>query len=280
MRTAYCKSLALYCILSTLLVLAGCNLRGCDARVKHTRIIRLLAAFAPGSAFGAETHNGAITITGADVTECNLTATIVAYAITVEEAQALAEKVNVELLPSPGKVETKITKPDTERNQSISVGLDATLAGKADLNLVTHNGAVKVSNITGNVDGATHNGAVTAKQVTGQIKLTSHNGKITCEEISGAAYAKTYNGGINISYSKTAGSPSNISLTTHNGSIDLTTPPNFSAKVAASTHNGSIKTELPITVSGEIGKTKLSGTIGTGEGKLEVETYNGSIRLR
>ncbi len=69
-------------------------------------------------------------------------------------------------------------------------------------------------------------------------------------------------------------------MTTHNGSIDLTTPPDLSARIAASTHNGSIKSDLPITVSGEIGKTRVSGTIGTGEGKVELETHNGSIRIR
>lgn len=282
MRTAYCWSLALYCSISALLVFAGFNLVGCDARprAKHTRTIRLSAAFAPGSAFGAETHNGTITITGADVTDCNLTATIVAQALTAEEAEALAEKVELKLVTSDGKLETKITKPDVTTNQCVSVNLDATIAGQADLNIVTHNGAVNISKITGNVDGTTHNGAVAATQITGQIKLTSHNGKITCKEISGETYAKTYNGSINVSYLKTAPAPSNISLATYNGNIDLTTAANFSARVSASTYNGSIKSDLPITVSGEIGKTKLEGTIGAGEGKLELETYNGSIMIR
>lgn len=282
MRTTYYKTFALCCSLSALLVLAGCNLGGCNSRprVKHTRTIRLSAPFTPGSAFGAETHNGAITVAGADVTDCNLTATIVAQALTAEEAQALAEKVKVKLVASDGKLEVKITRPDTDGYQSVSVNLDATIAGRADLHLMTHNGAVKISTITGNVDGATHNGAIVATQITGQIKLTSHNGKITCKEMSGAAYAESHNGGISVSYLKAAPSPSNISLRSHNGGIDLTTPANFSATVAASTHNGSIKSELPITVSGEIGKTKLNGTIGTGEGKLELETYNGSIRIR
>ena len=282
MRTTYCKVFAVCCSVSVLLVLAGCNLGGCNSRprVKHTRTIRLSAGFAPGSAFGAETHNGYITVAGADVADCNLVATIVAQALTAEEAQELAAQVNVKLASSDGKLEVKITKPDTGRNQSISVNLDAVIAARADLHLMTHNGAVKISKITGNVDGATHNGAITATQITGEIKLTSHNGKVTGKEISGAAYAQTYNGAVEVSYLKTAPSPANISLTTHNGSIDLTTPPNLSAKVFASSHNGSIKSDLAITVSGKIGKNKLNGTIGTGEGKLELETYNGSIRIK
>jgi DUF4097 and DUF4098 domain-containing protein YvlB len=69
-------------------------------------------------------------------------------------------------------------------------------------------------------------------------------------------------------------------MVTHNGSVSLTTPPNFSAKVDVSTNNGSINTDLPITVTGKITKKKLTGTLGTGEGELYLETHNGSIKIK
>ncbi|MGD2095779.1 MAG: DUF4097 family beta strand repeat-containing protein, partial [Phycisphaerales bacterium] len=81
-------------------------------------------------------------------------------------------------------------------------------------------------------------------------------------------------------YSENAPPVCDISLITHNGSIELESPPNFSAEVNASTHNGSINTDLPITVKGKVSKRRLVGTIGTGEGKLRLETHNGSIRIR
>jgi DUF4097 and DUF4098 domain-containing protein YvlB len=81
-------------------------------------------------------------------------------------------------------------------------------------------------------------------------------------------------------YTGTAPAICNVSLTTHNGGIDFTAPPSFSAAVEASTHNGSIKTDLPVTVVGEVSKKKLKGTIGTGQGKLHLVTYNGSIRIQ
>jgi DUF4097 and DUF4098 domain-containing protein YvlB len=62
--------------------------------------------------------------------------------------------------------------------------------------------------------------------------------------------------------------------------VELTTPKNFSGEVEASTHNGSIKTELPITVKGKVSKKRLTGTIGTGQGKLYLETHNGSIKIK
>jgi hypothetical protein len=51
--------------------------------------------------------------------------------------------------------------------------------------------------------------------------------------------------------------------------------------VEASTHNGSVHTDLPVTVVGKVSKNELKGTIGAGQGgKLHLETYNGSIRIR
>ena len=272
---------AVLCGLGTLLMLSGCDIRiGGTPRAKYTRTVRLSAPLAPGSAFAAITHNGAIEVAGADVADCNLTATIVARAETKEEARKLAEQTQVELLPSENKLEAKITRPQTETDQSIAVNLDATAPTKIDLYLITHNGALATSDITGKIDGSTHNGAVTATGISGETKLTSHNGRVTCSKVSGNAHLRTYNGAVKLSYLKTAPPDCEISIVTHNGAIELTTPPNLSARVSASTHNGSIKSDLPITISGQISKTNLKGTIGSGEGKLQLETYNGSIRIK
>jgi DUF4097 and DUF4098 domain-containing protein YvlB len=62
--------------------------------------------------------------------------------------------------------------------------------------------------------------------------------------------------------------------------VEFVAPPNFSAEVNVSTHNGSIKTDIPITVTGKVRKGRLTGTIGTGEGKLHLETHNGSITIK
>jgi len=272
---------SLLCGLGIVLLLVGCGCRiGGAPRVKHTRTMRLSAPLAPGAAFAATTYNGAIEVAGADVADCNLVATIIARAETKEEAQQLAEQTQVKLVPSENKLEAKITRPKTENNQSIAVNLNARVPKKIDLYLVTHNGAVSTSDITGKIDGSTHNGAVTATNISGEMKLKSHNGCVACSKVSGNAYLKTYNGAVKLSYLKTAPPDCEISVVTHNGGIEVTTPPNLSAKVSLSTHNGSIKSGLPIKISGEISKTRLKGTIGAGQGKLQLETYNGSITVK
>jgi len=285
MKANYFTKVSLGCLLCLLVVVAGCCINiGCCGwnRAKYEREVQLSAPLAAGSLFAAETHNGSIAVTGADVTDCNVIATIKARAASEEEAKELAEKVKVKLEPFGNKLAVKIEKPAFMTNKSVSVNLNVTVPEHSDLELTTHNGAIRIANITGGVNGTTHNGKVIAEQVSGGTELRSHNGRITCEEISGDVKLKTHNGRINAAYSPNASPVCSVSLITHNGGIEFTAPPNFSAAVEASTHNGSIKTELPIavTVVGKISKRKLTGTIGTGEGKLYLETYNGSIKIR
>jgi hypothetical protein len=249
-------------------------------RAKFERTVQLSAPLSPGSTFEAKTHNGSITINGADVTECNMTATIIARAATDEEARELAEKVNVTLVPSGSRLITKIDKPTRLINKSVSVSLDVEVPNQTDLNLVTHNGKVEISDIKGRLDATTHNGKVTSEKVSGTTAFKTHNGSVTCGDISGSTQLKSHNGSIKVFYTDTAPAVCDISIVCYNGSIELKTPPDFSGRVDASTHNGSINTDLPITVSGKISKSKLTGTIGAGEGQMHLETHNGSIRIR
>ena len=282
MENDFLKKVSLGSLLCLLIVAAGCcfNIGSCAMRAKYERTVQLSAPLSPGSSFAAQTHNGSITITGADVTDCNLTATITARAITEEDAKKLAERVKIKLEPWGDKLTTKIDKPTFRFNQSVSVSLDVTVPNNTDLELTTHNGSIRITDITGRLNATTHNGKVTAEQISGTTELRTHNGSVICREISGDTQLKTHNGNVKLYYSEAAPSVCNISLITYNGGIDLTTPSNFSGEVEASTHNGSINTELPITVKGKVSRRKLTGKIGAGQGKLHLETHNGSIKIR
>jgi len=281
MKKDYFAKASLGCLLCLLIFLAGCiHIGSWPMLAKYERQVQLSAPLAPGSVFTAQTHNGSITITGANVADCNLTATIIARAATEEAARKLAEQVKIKLQASNSRLTVKIQKPAFMTNQSVSVNLDVTVPEHSDAEITTHNGAVRITNITGQVNATTHNGSATAKQVSGTIKLETHNGSVTCKEISGDTNLRTHNGKINAAYYENAPAIFNASMVTHNGSIDFTAPLNLSATVDLSTHNGSINTDLPITVIGKVSKRKLTGTIGTGEGKLHLETHNGSIKIR
>jgi len=286
-------------LLCLLIAAAACSCAGgCIPKAKYERTVLLSAPLSAGSSFEAQTHNGYINIAGTDVTECSLTATIIAKADTEENAQKLAEEVKVKLIPSGNKLTAKIEKPKLVPGKYICVSLDVTVPNQTNTDLTTHNGALKITNLTGQLNGTTHNGEVTAEKISGTAKLKTHNGRVACKEVAGNTQLQTHNGSViceeasgdielrthngsaKAFYSTTAPPVCNVSIVTHNGGVSLTAPPNFSAKVEASTHNGSIDTDLPITVIGKVTKRKLTGTIGTGEGELYLETHNGSINIK
>jgi hypothetical protein len=247
---------------------------------KYEITVHMSAPLAAGSSFSAQTHNGAVTLEGREETGCNLTAIITGRASTEEKAKKLAEKTKVSLKTDGDKLTVEIKKPTLIPNQSVSVSLDAQVPNKTNLYLSTHNGAVTVTDIQGQVDCITHNGRIKTSNVSNHTKLKTHNGAVICEQISGDAWLSTHNGGIKVSYAIDAPGVCETVMTTHNGSINIKTPPNLSAAVNLSTHNGSINTELPITLIGTVSKNKLNGKIGEGLGKLKLETHNGSIKIR
>lgn len=253
---------------------------GCVPTARYERVVHLSEPAGVAKVFEAETHNGSITAAGAATNMFDLTATITARADTEENAKKLADQVSVRLEPAGDRMIARIEKPVVAGWRYLGVALDALVPHHTSLDLVTHNGAVEIADITGKVEATTHNGAVTTRNVTGSHSLTTHNGRISCRQISGDLELETHNGSVDVVYTDNAPTPGKVDIVTHNGGIDFTPPANLSAKVDISTHNGSIRTVLPITIVGEVSKRELRGTIGSGEGRLHLETHNGSIRIK
>jgi hypothetical protein len=126
--------------------------------------------------------------------------------------------------------------------------------------------------------GRTVNGDVTATDLGGAVSIHTVNGDVG---FSTSAYgeASTVNGSIRGAMGAADWSEG-LKFNTVNGSISLDLPSSASADVRASTVNGDITTDFPITVRGRFNQRTLSGTIGGGGRSLELETVNGSIKLR
>ena len=126
--------------------------------------------------------------------------------------------------------------------------------------------------------GRTVNGAVEAANLASDVDANTVNGSIRVST-SGVAQAQTVNGSITASLGRANWSDA-LEFRTVNGGITLRLPTDLSAEVRAQTVNGEIETDFPLTVSGRMGPRRLRGTIGSGGRQLELETVNGSIRLR
>ena len=292
------KTKILIMLAVVLVAVTSLSISGCIPTAKYEMTVELSEPFESGGQFATKTHNGEIKVAGGETEKCDITAKITARANTEEDAKKLAEQVKIKFERSGDKLTAKIEKPNIIDNKYIGVSFDITLPKQTRLDLVTHNGAVNINQIEGDIEAHTHNGAVHADGIKGSVVLTTHNGEIKCDGVLGDVKLQTHNGPIScngvtgnveltthngsaeVVYFADAAPAVNASLTTHNGGLELKAPNELSAKIEAHTHNGSVHTDIPITVVGKVSKKNLVGTIGSGEGKLYLKTHNGSINIK
>lgn len=249
-------------------------------REQYVQTHQLSAPMEPGTTFSVDIPNGSISVHESDEEAVRMTATVTARAVGLEKARELAEATTIELAPGRGGVETRIEYPHTVRNESVRVDIDVYVPANSTVDARSQNGNVNVADYDGNLKVKNYNGEISTRNTNGDTDLETYNGRISCDDISGNIKLRSYNGHIRAAYRKGADTACDISMTTYNGGIELVTPQDFSASVQVSTHNGTITTDLPISVVGKVVRNQLKGTIGTGEGRLHLETYNGSVEIR
>jgi len=122
------------------------------------------------------------------------------------------------------------------------------------------------------------NGNVTARQVFGAVTIDDVNGNITLDELSGSVDVVLVNG--NITCRAVIVAAGTIDLETVNGNVTLDIPQNTSAEFAAHLVNGTITTSNLVFQNVTGGPISLIGTLGTGQGMIDLRTVNGNIVAR
>jgi DUF4097 and DUF4098 domain-containing protein YvlB len=142
--------------------------------------------------------------------------------------------------------------------------------------LETYNGDVRVERLKGKLDLETYNGDAQVTHSEGSVRIETYNGNITVSSTTPKMEVTTYNGEI---VGNLAAVPTfDGYYKSYNGSIQLRFMGDPSVQVSCYTYNGSISVPRLNHVTLKK-KRKLSGRIGDGKGTLEVETYNGNIRI-
>ncbi len=252
----YCTVLTLSLCLCSILPVTGCDIQIGDwSRAKYERTVQQQAPLAPGSTVIAQTSSGSITITGAEVTDCSVVAQIRVQAPTEEEAQEIAEQVEIKLEPVGQTLTVEAEKPPRKRRRSISISYDITAPKQTNIDCTSSYGAIKLSNIDGNIKGKTSSGSISAEDIQGSAQLDTSYGSVTCRNITG----------------------DNIQLKSSSGSIraeNIVGPVNLNTSYGSITcddiSGGDIKLK---TSSGNIRLSKASG------GDCDAHTSYGSINI-
>ena len=171
----------------------------------------------------------------------------------------------------------------------------STNATRGSLEIDVGSGRVEVTDAEGDVSIDTGSGSVTATGVRGDaLQIDTGSGSVTATdvavedlsidtgsgsvEVSGAAATigiDTGSGGVKLTLTS---NPVDVSIDTGSGSVTVTAPASYGAEVDLETSSGGIELDFPVTTN-RIERDHLQGVIGSGAGRLTVETGSGSIRI-
>lgn len=126
------------------------------------------------------------------------------------------------------------------------------------------------------IEAQTVNGRVVVDGVAAPMKLGSVNGRIELSTPGARVHASTVNGSIRAEFRQRF---VGAKLNTVNGSIGVEVPPDASLDLDIHQVNGSFRTDLPVVVQSS-GRRGSHGSLHGGEYPLEINTVNGSVRLR
>ncbi len=180
-------------------------------------------------------------------------------------AEEALEELKIEVDVDGRGIEIDTVYPSWRRlfgwsNVSASVDYDIQLPRAADLEVRTVNGEIEITGLAG------------------EIRLRSTNGGISVFDSAGSVSASTTNGGIRVELGEVSGE--GMEFQTTNGGIRLDLPADIRTSLRARTTNGSIETDFPVTVRGTFRRNRLEGDINGGGPEIELQTTNGSIRIR
>jgi hypothetical protein len=147
--------------------------------------------------------------------------------------------------------------------------------GRVELESV--GGGITVDGVLGNIDVSTVNESIRLTGVRGAVSADAVNGNIIMRDIDAPTIrASTVNGAVD--YAGAFHDGGRYYFGTHNGRVTLAVPEGINATVAVTARQGQVESTFPVPLSGTR-DGRFSFTSGTGSATVEVESFNGSVRL-
>jgi lia operon protein LiaG len=164
-----------------------------------------------------------------------------------------------------------------------------------ELHLDTHSAPVRTSGTRGSLEIDVGSGRVEVADAEGDVSIDTGSGSVSASDLGVSDLSiDTGSGSVSVSASSAdeisidtgsggvtlalTSNPTNVSIDTGSGSVTVTVPASFGAEVDLETSSGGIGSDFPVTTN-RIERDHLQGVIGSGAGRLTVETGSGSIRI-
>jgi lia operon protein LiaG len=201
---------------------------------------------------------------------------------------------NIELYLAAGKV--AVTNVEGDLDIDVASAPVTTSNTRGELRIEVGSGAVQVTQSRGDLSVDTGSGAVALGDVRGeQVSIDTGSGEVTATDIRTSQLSiETGSGDIRVSNlmapqvsletgsgavtADVSGEVWNVNVETGSGDITLRVPPTLGAEVDIETSSGDIETDFEVAVTRHA-RDHMTGRIGDGRGKIDIETGSGSIKL-
>ena len=156
---------------------------------------------------------------------------------------------------------------------------DVTLkGGGGTVTLRSVEGAVTVTDTRGGVDANSVEGEIRISGASGEIVAETVDGDIVLERIESASVeANTVDG--DIYYDGAIRDNGRYRFATHDGDLTVSVPERANVTVTVASFDGEFDASFPVRIT-EQRKRRFTFTIGTGSARMELESFDGDIRLR
>jgi lia operon protein LiaG len=173
-----------------------------------------------------------------------------------------------------------VTSTNTRGDLNIDVGSGAVRVSqqRGQLEIDTGSGEVAVSDIRGeSIQIETGSGQVTGTDVrSNELSINSGSGDIQVTSLNAPQVKlETGSGAVTADMS---GELWNLSVNTGSGDVTVKAPPTLGAEVDIETSSGDIETDFEVSVTRHA-RDHMTGRIGDGRGKIDIETGSGGIKL-
>lgn len=215
-----------------------------------------------GGRLSVSNVNGSVTVTGGSGD------TVEIVAIKKADSQKTLDKIEIEITHSENSIVIETHLPDSDHWYNFG----------GDGGQVTYEIVVPEATNLDSVE--TVNGGVEISGVSGDVEAESVNGDLDLSDLVADASFSTVNGDIEASFARLEGQQK-VKAETVNGGITFRVPKNADVDISADTLNGGINArDFGLeTDKGYVG-SDLNGSIGSGSARLNVDTVNGSIKIR
>jgi hypothetical protein len=229
-----------------------------DDRESHAEI-REFAVPAAGATMTVDAApNGGIRVEGQARADVQVRACVTATGSTVEQARALAQR--VEVVATADRVSAEGPQ-NLGRPESWHVSYRLAVPNRTSLSLRTSNGGISLSDVEGQIEFRTVNGGVSLTRVAGNVR------------------GRTSNGGVDVDLDGSTWNGDGLDVETQNGGVRMSIPASYSARLETGTVNGRMNIDFPVTTQGRIGR-HIEAQLGSGGPLIRVRTSNGGVHIR